>query len=329
MNLPEPARAYNDMVDVSVITAAWNAQRTITRAMMSALSQSGVTIEVIVADDASTDATGAVVTGLDDKRIRYLRLPVNGGPAAARNAAITLAQGSWIAVLDADDMLLPDRLANLVTMAYRHGLEVVTDNMVIEDAQGTQRLFIPEELNGGLQRFSIADYVACNHLFKRRPSEGYLKPLFAADFLRRHALRYDTTTRIGEDFLLVAEAMTLGARYGRVRTAGYVYTIGTASISHRLTRRDADAMVDADRRFLFRYAARLDTAQRTAWLAHLRNLEDGAGFIAMIDNIKARDYVALARSVWRRPAAIRHFSMPIRARIERLARRVAINGSPA
>jgi succinoglycan biosynthesis protein ExoO len=329
MNLPEPARAYNDMVDVSVIIAAWNAQQTITRAIMSALSQSSVAVEVIVADDASTDATSAVVTNSDDTRIRYLRLPINAGPAAARNAAIKLAQGRWIAVLDADDMLLPDRLATLVTMACRHDLQIVTDNMVVEDAKGTRRLFINEDLDGGLQRFSITDYVACNHLFRRGPSEGYLKPLFAADFLRRHDLRYDTATRIGEDFLLVAEAMTLGARYGRVRTAGYVYTIGTASISHRLTRRDADAMVEADRRFLSRHTAMLGAAERAAWLAHLRNLEDGASFVAMVDNIKARDFASLARSAWRRPAAVRHFSMPIRARIERLVRRAAITGSPA
>ena len=254
---------------------------------------------------------------------------MNGGPAAARNAAIELAQGRWMSVLDADDMFLTDRLVTLVAIAREQHLEVVTDNMVIQDARGTRRLFIPEELDGGLQRLSLTDYISRNHLFGRKPSEGYLKPLFDTGFLRRHGLRYDTATRVGEDFLLVAEAMTLGARYGRVRTAGYVYTIGTASISHRLIRRDADAMVEADRRFLSRYAATLDAAESAAWLAHLRNLEDGASFVAMVDNIKARDFAALARSAWHRPAAVRHFSMPIRARIERLARHAAIIGSPA
>ena len=47
--------------------------------MMSALSQSGVSVELIVVDDASTDATGAMVKSVDDQRVRYLRLPVNGG----------------------------------------------------------------------------------------------------------------------------------------------------------------------------------------------------------------------------------------------------------
>ncbi len=328
MNLQEPAWAANGMVDVSVITAAWNAGHTIMRAMTSALTQSGVSVEVIVADDASTDNTGATVSAIGDPRIRYLRMPVNGGPAAARNAAIVMAQGAWIAVLDADDMFLADRLARLLAMASRHRLDVVTDNMIIERSNGIRKLFIEKEQDEGLSHLSLADYINCNRLFGRGPAEGYLKPLFAGDFLRQHALRYDVATRIGEDFLLVAEAMALGARYGRVHTAGYVYTTHAGSISHRLTRRDADAMVEADRRFLARHATRLDASEHAALLAHLKALEDGAGFAAMVESIKARDLVALAKTAWRRPGAVRHFSMPIRARIERLARRSAVSSSP-
>ncbi|HEX3574456.1 MAG TPA: glycosyltransferase family 2 protein [Rhodopila sp.] len=316
------------MVDVSVITAVWNGEHTILPAIISALSQSGVSVEVIVADDASTDATGAVVAGLNDPRVRYLRLPVNGGPAAARNAAIEVAQGKWIAVLDADDRLIEGRLASLISIASEHCLEIVTDNMVIQDAKGTRRLFIEEELDGEILLRFLADYINSNKLFGPSPSEGYLKPVFAADFLRRHALRYDTATRIGEDFLLVAEAMALGARYGRVRSAGYIYTTNSGSISHRLTARNVNQMVAADQRYLSRYGARLDASERAAWLAHLKALEDGANFVAMVESIKARDFVAFARSAWRRPTAFKHFSMPIRARIERLARRHAIDGAP-
>ncbi|MDR3536958.1 MAG: glycosyltransferase [Acetobacteraceae bacterium] len=317
------------MVNVSVVTPAWNAERTITRAIASALSQSGVSVEVIVADDASTDATGHVVAALNDPRVRYLRLPVNGGPAAARNAAIASAQGEWIAVLDADDMFLEGRLAGLVATASDHCLEIVADNMLIDDTNGARRLFIEEELDGAVRYLSLADYIVGNRLFGRRPGEGYLKPMFAAGFLQRHALRYDTATRIGEDFLLVAEAMALGARYGRVRAAGYVYTTHSGSISHRLTRRDADAMVEADRRYLARHGARLNAAERMEWLAHLKTLEDGASFVAMVECIKARDFASLARFAVQRPAAVRHFAMPIRARIARLTRRSATAGSPA
>jgi hypothetical protein len=64
-------------------------------------------------------------------------------------------------------------------------------------------------------------------------------------------------------------------------------------------------------------------------MAHQRSLEDGASFVGMIDSIKNRDFGGLARSVWQHPAAIRHFSMPIRARLERLTRRRPVETTAA
>lgn len=305
------------MVDVSVIVAAWNADKTVVNAVRSACAQVGVTLEVVVADDASTDGTAAAVREIGDPRVHYLRLPTNGGPAAARNAAIDAARGTWIAVLDADDRLLPGRLAGLAASAARHGLDIVTDNMWIEDPAGRRRLFIDERLDAGVERLALAEYVMRNRLFGTRLGDGYLKPMFAAGLMRRHALCYDTTARIGEDFLLVAEAMTLGATYGRVRSAGYVYTTGGISVSRRLRHQDAEAMISADRRLIARHAGSLAPAERVAWDAHLASLRDGASFIAMVDSIKARDFASLAWHFGQRPAAIRHFAMPIRARLDR------------
>ena len=286
-------------------------------AITSVLAQDGIASEAIVVDDASTDRTFAVACGHADARLRCLRQEVNGGPAAARNAALAVAQGRWIAVLDADDAMLPGRLARLLDVAETHGLDIVADNMWTEAADGTRRLFIPEDLDGTLEPSGFAAYVRRNRLFGPRAGDGYLKPVFRADFLRRHSLRYDATLRIGEDFMLMAEALLLGARYGRHRSAGYVYTVNVGSISHRLRMRDADAMIAADRRFLTRYDARLGHAERAAMRAHLRSLQDGACFTGMVEDIKAGNFLRLARRVGSHPAAVRHFAMPLRARLER------------
>src|ERR1700722_8578467 len=90
---------------VSVIIAAYNCRATIGRAIESACNQTLRDIEIIVADDASTDGTYDLVKSLADadKRIKLMKLPQNGGPAVARNTAINAALGEWIAVLDADD----------------------------------------------------------------------------------------------------------------------------------------------------------------------------------------------------------------------------------
>lgn len=314
------------MIDVSVITAAWNAEATITQAIISALSQSGVSVEVIVADDASTDATGHVVQGFGNPRVRYLRIEANGGPAAARNAAIAQARGRWIAILDADDTMIPGRLAGLVAVAEANCLDIVMDNMMIEDAAGRRRLFIPEALDAAVEFVSLAPYVAGNRLFGNQLGQGYLKPVFATEFLGKHKLHYDTATRIGEDFMLVAEALTLGARCGRTRTAGYVYTASSGSISHRLNAHDAEAMVAADKRYLARHGPKLGKTELAAWQAHLRSLEEGASFVAMVESLKAGDAGRFIRSWWRSPVALRHFSMPVAARVERVMRRI---GRPA
>ncbi len=305
------------MPDVSVIIAAWNAERTVARAIGSACAQTGLDVEVIVADDASTDGTAAAAAGVRLPAVTVIPRLENGGPGAARNTAIAAARGDWIAVLDADDTMLPGRLAALVKAAARHRLDIVTDNLWVADAAGARRLFIAEALDGGLERVGAADYIRRNLLFGQRLGDGYLKPVFAADFLRRHALRYDPAVRIGEDFLLVAEAMTLGAVYARLRTAGYVYSAAAGSVSHRLGASDVAAMIAADRRIVARHRDRLTAAEDAAWRAHLDSLLDGACFVGMVDAIKARDMAALARHAARRPRAIRHFSWPLRARLAR------------
>lgn len=109
---------------VSVIMPAYNAAAFIREAMRSVLEQTLRDIELIVVDDASTDDTVAVVESLDDARIALLRLPRNGGAVAARNAGIERAAGCYIALLDADDVALPQRLATQLALLERSGADV-------------------------------------------------------------------------------------------------------------------------------------------------------------------------------------------------------------
>lgn len=97
---------------VSIGITCYNARETIGRAIASALAQDFADIEVLIADDASTDGSAEVVTGLiaGEKRARLIRLDANGGPAAARNAIIAAATGEFLAYFDDDDESLPGRV---------------------------------------------------------------------------------------------------------------------------------------------------------------------------------------------------------------------------
>jgi glycosyltransferase involved in cell wall biosynthesis len=99
---------------VSVAMAAYNAARFVEQALASLSAQTLDDLEVLVADDGSTDGTAARVeeAARRDPRIRLLRLGRNRGQAVALNAAVDQARGRYLALLDADDEATPTRLAD-------------------------------------------------------------------------------------------------------------------------------------------------------------------------------------------------------------------------
>ncbi len=102
---------------VSVIMAAYNAEEYIGAALESALAQDWEHFEVVVVDDGSQDRTGEIVRSFAG--VRYARQE-NAGPSAARNAALSLAKGAFVANFDADDLLPPDRLTTQATYLMEH-----------------------------------------------------------------------------------------------------------------------------------------------------------------------------------------------------------------
>jgi glycosyltransferase involved in cell wall biosynthesis len=106
---------------VSVVMAAWNAEPYVEAAVQSVLGQSYPILELIVVNDGSTDGTLARLKAIEanDRRLRVLTQPNQGFPSA-RNAALREARGEWIAVADADDVQLPDRIATQMSALARN-----------------------------------------------------------------------------------------------------------------------------------------------------------------------------------------------------------------
>lgn len=101
------------MTDVAVLIPVFNGANTVARTIDSVLCQRfDGAFEVIVVNDGSTDATGAVLRQYEG-RIRVLNQQ-NRGPAHARNAAAALSTAKYLAFLDADDAFMPDKLARTV-----------------------------------------------------------------------------------------------------------------------------------------------------------------------------------------------------------------------
>lgn len=225
---------------VTVIIPAWRCADTIGAAIASVLAQTEP-CRVIIVDDASGDDTpeAARTAAAGSNRVEVLVQEVNQGPAAARNRALDAADTDWVALLDSDDRMRPDRIASLLRRAEARGWDMIADDIVRLDdwsrpEQG-KRLWSDEdfdEIEIDLARFVRENiYTYCGH----GRELGYLKPVMRRAALDEHELRYDETMRLGEDFDLYARALAAGLRFGLVDPAGYLAfdTPGSLSKQHK------------------------------------------------------------------------------------------------
>ena len=121
---------------VSIIMPTYNRKYIIGDAIDSCLSQTYRNIEIIVCDDHSTDGTKEYIAERmrEDARIRYCMNPEGKkGANAARNTAIKMAQGEYLAFLDTDDYLLEDAVACRVEVFHNnHDVAMVYGNNYTE-----------------------------------------------------------------------------------------------------------------------------------------------------------------------------------------------------
>jgi glycosyltransferase involved in cell wall biosynthesis len=140
-------RRMNDASDdlTTVVIPAYNAAATLDRTLASVRAQTHHALEIIVVDDGSTDATAEIAErhARSDPRLRVLR-QANAGVAAARNTAIAVAHGAFIAPIDADDLWHPAKIEMQVEamrvggasvgLAYTWTALIDADDRVIEFA---------------------------------------------------------------------------------------------------------------------------------------------------------------------------------------------------
>ncbi|HEX2841172.1 glycosyltransferase family 2 protein [Hyphomicrobium sp.] len=118
---------------VSVIMTAFNAEDTLTHAVLSILGQTWRNLELIVVDDASTDSTWAMLQSLAaaDPRMRLLRSRVNVGPYVGRNHALSVATGDFITCHDADDWAHPQRIERqMASLTSKRGAKATWSSML-------------------------------------------------------------------------------------------------------------------------------------------------------------------------------------------------------
>ena len=156
------------MPSVSVVVPTRDRRDRLRLALISVLRQREVDIEVVVVDDASTDGTADMVSGLADRRLRVVRQTSPIGVSAARNRGITEASGRWVAFLDDDDLWGPQKLAPQLEAATRSSRTwVYTGDVNVDDDLRVLSAFAPptpEQVMDRLHRYNPVPSGASNVL---------------------------------------------------------------------------------------------------------------------------------------------------------------------
>jgi succinoglycan biosynthesis protein ExoO len=268
---------------ISVIMANFQAGERIVPALRSVLGQTMGDIEVIVSDDASRDNSLALVRTMlaDDSRIRIAGAETNRGPAHCRNRALDLARGEWIAVVDSDDIIHPERFERLLSAATRQGADIVADDLLLfhEDGSPPRLMLGPDARTS----FAVSPIQWVLAGLDGSPSLGYLKPMIRAERLKN--LRYDEALRIGEDYDFVLRLLLDGARMVVVPEPLYLYRRYSASISHRLSVDDMRAMIERQLAFVAAHRPFPDELA-AALAARLAALQQGLSYEELVASIK-------------------------------------------
>jgi glycosyltransferase involved in cell wall biosynthesis len=199
-----------DAPRVSVVIGCWNNAETLPRAIESVLSQTVSEIELIVVDDGSTDETPEVVGAVEDPRLRYLPLE-HMGISRSLNRGLDAAAAPVVAIQDADDWSLPERLERELAVLDRWpDVAVVGARMREVDASGRElrprTAFAAGQVNRALMRFNpIPNSCAA---FRREAAMA----IGGSDARYLYAMDHDLWLRIADRHLVFALDEVLAVR---------------------------------------------------------------------------------------------------------------------
>ena len=208
---------------ISVIMSAYNAAQYVRQAVESILSQTFGDFEFIVVDDGSTDSTREILSTYRDERIRVLT-QASQGPGAARNRALQEARAEFVAIMDADDISMPDRFEReMAVFRTAPDVHLVTCRTALIDGSGrpTGERY-PWKFPRAL-RFRPIPGITRAYRVEGSLVEGILETNFVAHpsvMYRRNVVAslggYDPRLRRGQDFDLWFRMARAGCQFAYI-----------------------------------------------------------------------------------------------------------------
>lgn len=182
---------------ITVLLPVYNCELYVQTAVESILNQTFADFEFLIIDDASTDATVAILKKIDDSRIQLIQKPVNSGYTNSLNYGLQLAKGEYIARMDGDDISYPERFAKQIAYLETHP-EVVVCGTTYKIVGNDKRITLPEHHEA--IKIGLLWGNCISH-----PSVMIRKKV-----LDNYAIQYDTSKEPTEDYDMWVRLLALG-----------------------------------------------------------------------------------------------------------------------
>ena len=189
-----PKMPYNEKI--SIIMPAYNAEKTIERAIESVQRQTYTNWQLVIVNDGSKDATQTIIEQkcATDDRIESYTIN-NSGPAEARNYALERTNGKWIAFCDADDWLADNALFSMIDAVRNFSSQLGVCYYTAPSGEQVESLSKTETIKQFLVNSEFG---------------GYLwNKIFLKDIIEKYNIKFEKSIYICEDLLFVIQYLSL------------------------------------------------------------------------------------------------------------------------
>lgn len=185
---------------VSIIVPVYNSEKFLNRCIDSILAQTYQNFELILVDDGSTDSSLKMcnIYSKNDKRIKVITIS-NSGPSVARNIGLSKAKGELIQFIDSDDYIDQHMINSMVqAIGYEFELAMCGYYTIYRDKKEINTL----ESGNFHQNYIVDNF---GYLYKNMFVQYLWNKIYLAEIIRKNNLKFDTSTKRGEDLLFNIE----------------------------------------------------------------------------------------------------------------------------
>jgi glycosyltransferase involved in cell wall biosynthesis len=202
--------------------SAYNAEKTINKAINSILNQTYKDFELIIVNDCSTDSTKSIIESYTDNRLKLINHDVNLGAGYARDTGIKNCSGEYIQFVDSDDYLSPEYLNTCIKAIKKYDADIIVSGLIVENSDYIIQYHLGPE---------VLDIQTEEDRFK---PTGFWKRMLL-DFFFKKSL-FDTIEyshrRYCEDTPTLFKLLYLANKVVEIPYFGYHYTQQSSSLTH-------------------------------------------------------------------------------------------------